>query len=159
VSLPSQAIPRSPNRAGRPGARRSLFGSRRPWSQIGPRLMLAVMVPVVALSALGTDGVVQRYRDADAVSAVVTQVGRVVRTLHLYAGLVGERAGSESIVVASALHISPARAGHLVDFDIVARLRDDRAVVDAAIADGTGTILGRKASQLVASRKRRGSPR
>ncbi len=154
MSLPSKAIPRSLNRADKPGTRRSVLGSRRPWSRIGSRLLLAVMVPVVALSALGADGVVQRYRDADAVSAVVTQVGRVVRTLHLYAGLVGERAGSESIVVAAALHISPAQAGRLVGFDIVARLREDRAVVDAAIADGAGTILGPKASQLVALRKR-----
>jgi diguanylate cyclase (GGDEF)-like protein len=154
VSLPFKAIPRWPNRADNPGARRPVRASRRPWSRIGPRLVLAVMVPVVALSALGADGVVQRYRDADAVSAVVTQVGRVVQTLHLYAGLVGEKTGSESIVVAAGLHLSPAQASSLSGFDIVAQLREDRAVVDAAIADGTGTILGAKKAQLVALRGR-----
>jgi len=122
--------------------------------RIGPRLLFAVMVPVIALSALGTAGVVQRYRDADAVSAVVTQVGRVVQTLHLYAGLVGEETESESIVVAAALHISPAQASRLLGYDIEARLRADRAVVDAGIVDGASTVMGDKASQLVALRVR-----
>ena len=34
---------------------------RNPWSRIGSRLLIAVMVPIVALSALGAVGVMQRY--------------------------------------------------------------------------------------------------
>jgi diguanylate cyclase (GGDEF)-like protein len=112
------------------------------------------MVPVVALSALGVVGAAQRYRDANAVSGVVTQVGRVERTLHLYAGLVAEKTGSEAIVVAGALHVSPVQAGRAAGFDIEAQLHSARATVDAAIADGAGTILAKKAPQLVALRAR-----
>ncbi len=154
MSLPPKDIPRWSKRAGEPDTSHAVPGSGRPWSRIGPRLLLAVMVPVVALSALGGQGVLQRYRDANAVSAVVTQVGRVVQTLHLYAGLVGEGTGSDSITVAAALHLSPADASRLVGFDLEARLRVDRAAVDAAIADGTGAVLGGNVSQLVALRAR-----
>ncbi len=146
---PSEAIPRSPHHADRPGPRRAVLGSTRPWSRIGPRLLVAVMVPVVTLSALGVVGVVQRYRDADAVSRVVTEVELIERTLHLYAGLVAEKTASESIVVAAALHISPAEAGRLAGFDIEAQLGSARTLVDAAIASGAGTILGKKLPQLI----------
>ena len=115
---------------------------------------MAVMVPMVAISALGMVGATQRYRNADSLSAIVTQVRQVGRTLNLYAGLVGEKTGSESIVVASALHISPDQADELSGFDIQAQLRSARAAVDAAIADGAGTTLGRRVPQLVALRAR-----
>jgi len=112
------------------------------------------MTPVVALSVLGVVGVVQRYRDADALSGVVTQVGRVERTLDLYAGLVDERSGSESIVVAAGLHISAAQISRLSGYDVQAELRSARTAVNAAIATGGGTILGKRTAQLVALRAR-----
>jgi diguanylate cyclase (GGDEF)-like protein len=150
------------------GIGRSALGSRRSRHGIGPSLLVAVMVPVVALSVLGVVGVVQRYRDAGALSGVVTQVGRVERTLGLYAGLVDERTGSESIVVAAGLHISPAQVSRLSGYDVQAELRSARATVDAAIAagggggggdgdgdgDGDGTVLGKQATRLVSLRAR-----
>jgi diguanylate cyclase (GGDEF)-like protein len=138
------------------GIGRSALGSRRSRHGIGPSLLVAVMVPVVALSVLGVVGVVQRYRDAGALSGVVTQVGRVERTLGLYAGLVDERTGSESIVVAAALHISPAQVSRLSGYDVQAELRSARATVDAAIAagGGDGTVFGKQATRLVSLRAR-----
>ncbi len=116
--------------------------------------MVAVLVPIVALSALGAAGVMQRYRGINALHGVVTQVGRLEQTLHLYAGLVGEKTGSESVAVAAGLDLSPAEASRLAGYDIEAQLRSARAVVDAAIADGAGKILGTKVSQLAALRVR-----
>jgi diguanylate cyclase (GGDEF)-like protein len=132
----------------------SVFGSRRSRYGIGPRLLVAVMVPVVALSVLGAVGVVQRDRDANTLSGVVTQVGRVEQTLDLYAGLVDERSGSESVVVAAGLHISPAQISRLAGYDVEAELRSARTVVDTAIAAGGGTILGKQATRLVSLRAR-----
>jgi hypothetical protein len=99
------------------------------------------MVPVVALSVLGVVGVVQRYRDAGAQSGVVTQVGRVERSLDLYAGLVDERSGSESLVIGAGLHVSPAEVSRLAGYDVEAELRSARTAVDTAIAAGGGTVL------------------
>ena len=110
------------------------------------------MVPVVALSVLGFVGVAQRYRDADALSGVVTQVARVEQTLDLYAGLIDERSGSESLVIARELHISPAQISGLSGYDVSAELRSARARVDAAIAAGGGKVLGKRAARLVALR-------
>ena len=132
----------------------SVFSSRRSRYGIGPRLLVTVMIPVLALSVLGVVGVVQRYRDANALSAVVTQVGRLERSLDLYAGLVDERSGSESVVVAAGLHLSPAEVSRLSGYDVQAGLRSARAAVDAALAAGGGTILGKQATRLVPLRAR-----
>jgi diguanylate cyclase (GGDEF)-like protein len=127
---------------------------RGPWSRIGSRLLIAVMVPTVALSALGAVDVAQRYRDANAVSGVVAQVTRVGQNLHLYAGLVAEKNASESIVVASANRISPREASRLVGVDFETQLRSARAEIDAALADGAGTTFWNRTAQLAAQRAR-----
>jgi diguanylate cyclase (GGDEF)-like protein len=135
-------------------ARRSIPGAGRAWSRIGPRLLGAVMVPIVALSVVGLVGVLQRHRDSSALSRVVTQVRKVVQDLELYAGLVDERSGSESTAVAAALHYSAGEAGKIIGYDIATVLRTGRREVDAALANGGNTILGEKAAQLVALRTR-----
>jgi diguanylate cyclase (GGDEF)-like protein len=123
-------------------------------SRIGPRLLAAVMLPALALSAVGIAGMQRMNQDATAVSAVVAEVAQVERTLRLYAGLVDEKSGSESIVIASAYNLSPAQVARLTGFDVVGQLRTARAAVDAALADGGAAILGKHAARLLPLRTR-----
>jgi diguanylate cyclase (GGDEF)-like protein len=115
---------------------------------------MAVMLPVVALSTLGVVGVAQRYREADTISGVSAHVARVALTMHLYAGLVAEKTGSGLLAVASSNGFSPTRVSRLMGIDVEAQLRSARAAVDAAIADGAGTILGKRVGELLTLRAR-----
>ena len=117
-------------------------------------MLVAVMVPTLALSALGGYGAVQRYADAEAVSGVTTQAGRVARTLRLYAGLVAEKSDSESFAVAAEQGLSPAVVSQLLGTDLEAELRSARTRVDAALAEGASATLTKNAPQLAALRAR-----
>ncbi|HEV7526566.1 MAG TPA: diguanylate cyclase [Acidimicrobiia bacterium] len=94
----------------------------------------------------------QRYRDADSVANVVAEVGLVERSLHLYAGLVGEKNATESIVVAAGLRISAAEAGRLVGTDFVELLNSSRTEVDNALAASADSGFAVRADQLLALR-------
>ena len=135
-------------------SQRAVTTDRHVWSRIGPRLFVSVMVPVIALSAVGIAGVARLNEDARAVSAVAAAVTRVGRTLRLYAGLVDEKSGSESIVIAAAYHLSPAEVSRLTGFDVASQLRSARSEMDAALAEGSGIVLGRRAAALMALRTR-----
>ncbi len=132
----------------------SAHAQKRFRSGIGPRLLVGVMIPVVALGVLGAVGVTERYRDANAVSGVVAQVGRVERTLRLYAGLVSEASATETVVVAMGYGLSVAQASKLAHYDVVAHMRSARSDVDAALAHGGAAVLGVRVARLAPLRAR-----
>ncbi len=119
---------------------------------MGPALMATLMVPFIVLSAIGAVGAAHHYRNANRVSSVVSQTGRVRGTLNLYAALVGEASASESVVVARATHVPLAVASRVIGIDIEAQLRIARAHDDTAIAAAGPSILGARVYGLVALR-------
>ncbi len=92
--------------------------------------------------------------NAGAASGVVTHVERIRDAVSLYAALVAEQSGSESIVVTRALNISLGEAGRLLGVDLLAQLHSSRANVDAALAESVTATPATTATGLAKLRAR-----
>lgn len=110
-------------------------------SRLSTRLLLAVLVPVVALSAVAGGGAWHRYQDANDVSQVAAGVRRAEQALRLYSALVAEEGASESLTDAREYGVTADQASDFVGFDLERRMHTARADLDRAAAEGVSAPL------------------
>ena len=113
---------------------------RRRAPRLSTRLAALVVLPVVAVSALGAVQLSQKRHLQDAAARVEAEVARAGDVLEVYAGLIDESSASLIIVETARYHLALGEIDRLLGVDSWADLRAARARLNAHV-DAVGQVM------------------